>query len=352
METPLDDTPGRRALDPQLVPFLEAATDGEAEHHLVGLLSGTAEPVARRIARSRLRSSGLDAADDVCAEVMVQILSRLKALRQSTPGAEIADFKSYVAVAAYNACHDHLRARYPERSRLKSRVRYLLTHQPGLATWEGDGGDLVAGFAAWREARVRAAPGAIDRLREDPRAMAGPSASHALPDLVAALLDRLGGPVAVDELVDAVARIQGIQDAPVVEAMDGAAMEAVTAAESSDTFAGLDARVALKRIWGEIAALPPRQRVALLLNLKDADERDAIALFPLTGTVTIREIAGVLDMAPERLAAMWADLPLEDSAIAALLGVTRQQVINLRKCARERLERRLRAAPSTLTVRR
>lgn len=352
METPLDDTAGRRALDPQLVPFLEAATDGEAERHLVALLSGSAEPLARRIARSRLRSSGLDAADDVCAEVLVQILSRLRALRQSTPGAEIADFKSYVAVAAYNACHDHLRARYPQRWRLKSRVRYLLTHQPGLATWEGEAGEPVAGFAAWREVTVPAAAGAIDRLREDPQAMAGPSASRPLPDLVAALLDRLGGPVAVDELVDAIARIQGIQDAPVVEAMDGAAMEVVAAPESSDAIAGLDARVALKRIWVEITALPPRQRVALLLNLKDADERDAIALFPLTGTVTIREIAGVLEMAPERLAALWGDLPLEDSAIATLLGVTRQQVINLRKCARERLERRLRAAPSALPARR
>jgi len=36
-------------------------------------------------------------------------------------------------------------------------------------------------------------------------------------------------------------------------------------------------------------------------------------------------------------------LPLEDSAIAQLFGITRQQVINLRKTARERLARRMQA---------
>jgi hypothetical protein len=34
-------------------------------------------------------------------------------------------------------------------------------------------------------------------------------------------------------------------------------------------------------------------------------------------------------------------LPLDDATIAGLLGLTRQQVINLRKSARERLARRL-----------
>ncbi len=43
----------------------------------------------------------------------------------------------------------------------------------------------------------------------------------------------------------------------------------------------------------------------------------------------------------DKFTLLWNDLPLEDSSIAELLGATRQQVINLRKCARERLERRM-----------
>ena len=82
---------------------------------------------------------------------------------------------------------------------------------------------------------------------------------------------------------------------------------------------------------GEIRQLPPRQCAALLLNLKDAQGRGVIALFPLERIATMREIAAALGMPAERFAALWNDLPIEDLAIAELLAVTRQQVINLRK---------------------
>ena len=44
---------------------------------------------------------------------------------------------------------------------------------------------------------------------------------------------------------------------------------------------------------------------------------------------------------PRQLALIWNDLPLDDLKIAALLGTERQQVINLRQAARNRLARRL-----------
>jgi len=57
----------------------------------------------------------------------------------------------------------------------------------------------------------------------------------------------------------------------------------------------------------------------------------------------VAEIAEVIGLGEVRLAAMWNELPIGDSAIGELLGLTRQQVINLRKCARERLARRMKA---------
>jgi len=80
--------------------------------------------------------------------------------------------------------------------------------------------------------------------------------------------------------------------------------------------------------------------VALLLNLRDAEGRGVLALMPLTETATLREIATALDMPPRELAQIWNQLPVEDAVIAERLGLTRQQVINLRKSARERLWRR------------
>ena len=57
----------------------------------------------------------------------------------------------------------------------------------------------------------------------------------------------------------------------------------------------------------------------------------------------MRQIAKALEMADEDFARLWQRLPLDDASIAELLNITRQQVINLRKCARERLARRMKA---------
>ena len=82
--------------------------------------------------------------------------------------------------------------------------------------------------------------------------------------------------------------------------------------------------------------------MALLLNLKDATGRGCIGLFPASGIASIRHLAAAVEIGAEEFAALWNDLPLDDARIAQLLDLTRQQVINLRKSARERLTRRLR----------
>ena len=83
------------------------------------------------------------------------------------------------------------------------------------------------------------------------------------------------------------------------------------------------------------------QRTALLLNLREAIGINAILLFPLTGVADFSALAAALGIAEADFAAIWNDLPLDDLRIASLMNVTRQQVINYRKSARERLQRRL-----------
>jgi hypothetical protein len=103
----------------------------------------------------------------------------------------------------------------------------------------------------------------------------------------------------------------------------------------------LEHRSWLKRLWEEILLLPLRQRLALLLNLRDEHGGAALPLFPATGVASMRQIAAALEMEAVALAGIWNQLPLADQTIAARLSVNRQQVINLRKSARERLGRRL-----------
>jgi len=68
-----------------------------------------------------------------------------------------------------------------------------------------------------------------------------------------------------------------------------------------------------------------------------------LILFTLTGIVKSAEVADLLGMPLEQFAELWRRLPLEDLAIGELLGISRQQVINLRKSARARLTRRMAA---------
>ncbi len=127
-----------------------------------------------------------------------------------------------------------------------------------------------------------------------------------------------------------------------LESGDGGDRSALLADDRADALLSLEQRRFLRALWEEIRELPPRQCAALLLNLRDAQGRDAVSLLPLTGTASLREVAAVLGLPAERFAELWQRLPLDDASIAALLGATRQQVINLRKSARARLTRRLR----------
>src|SRR5262245_8405083 len=97
----------------------------------------------------------------------------------------------------------------------------------------------------------------------------------------------------------------------------------------------VEKRIFLQRLWEEVRQLPRQQRVALLLNLRDTEGRSCIALFPALGIATLRELAEALEMSAEGLAEIWNETPLEDLKIAELLRLTRQQVINARKSARE-----------------
>src|SRR2546425_1310761 len=105
----------------------------------------------------------------------------------------------------------------------------------------------------------------------------------------------------------------------------------------------------LEQLWNEIKQLPRRQRVALLCNLKNQQGVNVITLFPATGVATFGQLADALEISVLDFETLWARLPLDDLSLGKYLGITRQQVINLRRNARDRLMRRMKAleeAPS------
>jgi hypothetical protein len=135
-----------------------------------------------------------------------------------------------------------------------------------------------------------------------------------------------------------VTRIAAAQLPESEEAQELRDVEATTHHKGSRELENLQS---LRSLWSEIAELPPNQRVALLLGARDASGESVLRLLPGTGIATIRQIAETLLLDARALAELWRALPLDDNRVAAMLRMTRQQVINLRRSARDRLKRRL-----------
>ncbi len=330
---------GSDAADRMLREYAACSDAGKAEQLLEALLVDYARPAIRRIVTHKLGFAGAAEAqdiEDVSSEVLVELIARLRTMRQGAGEGGIGAFAGYTAVAALHACNEYVRRKHPNRHRLKTRLRYLLSNEKGLAIWEEANG-WMCGLSRWQSERRPAPP--RTRLERWTEELADVPRGHSLAprELLTRIFAHFGGPLDLDELVPIVAAIWGIEDAP--PAPEQAAHEI----GSSDPDPGerLDLSRWMAALWAEIRELPAAQRMALLLNLRTSGGAPAVSLLPVTGVAGMREIAAALEMAVEELAALWNRLPLEDLAIAERLGVSRQRVINLRKSARERLARRM-----------
>lgn len=308
----------------------------------VAELPAEVEQVIVSIVRFKLRAG--DEGDDVCQDVRLQLFQRMR----ETGELPTVELRSLAATIAWRVCAGQVRQRNPQFHSLKNRIQYLLTRQAGLHCWrEADA--TVAGFAVWQGKRQPLIKGKLRSLLADRqlgwkvRRLSEPDGRE-LIELLTAILNHAAAPVELNELASAAAELLQLRE-PQAESLsgDGENRFAELPGREADVSLHVEKRIFLQRLWEEIQLLPPNQRAALLLNLRDAEGRGCIALFLVTGVATLGQLAGALELTAERFAGLWNDLPLEDQAIAELLGLTRQQVINARKSGRERLARRLKS---------
>lgn len=309
-------------LDPILRPYRDC-DPRDAERLRDRLVREEALGVIRAVVGARFRSER-EEVDDVCNDVVVQLLGRLRTLRDDDDAAPIVSFRNYVAMVAHRACDARLRERHPERHRLRNRIRYVLTHRNEFFLRD-DGREWRCGLT-----RDRERADATHRLPVESRTYDGLHGAALIATLERCFRDA-GGPVELEALVSLLAH--GL-DAPRLELRDS---------ENATAAIPIEQQSSLRKLWAELVQLPRAQRVALLFNLRSEDGEEVLSLLPLTGIASLFDIAAALELEPRVLAELWNDLPLADARIAEMLGLTRQQVINLRKSARERLTRRLRS---------
>ncbi len=337
--------------DPRLAPWLTAPTDEEASRVLAQLLDEIAEPVLTRVIRGKFRATGhWQDAEDIIGEARLQIIRRLQRLRETPPdgnGRPLLDFQGYVASVAYATWALTVRRRHPARAALADRLRYLLegrTNQRGFALWAGLGGKSWAGFEVWRgrEQFLAGTGQNAGRLLADPRGAAaeifGPDGDREgtpLPELLAGLFTWLGEPLPLRDLIDVVARWQGIPegDWEILTTDADEAPAAEVPAIGASPHDQLRWKEYLTWLLGAVGGLTRRQRSAFLLHSSCLHEMERL------GLAGIRQTASLLDLPPERMAEHWSKLPLEDRRIGSMMGLEVQTVINDRKTARAILGR-------------
>jgi RNA polymerase sigma factor (sigma-70 family) len=326
-----------------LAAFLGAASDQDAERALNAVFDEPTERALTEAVRRGLLGSARRQADaeDIASDTRVRLIRRLWALRRDG-GDPIEDFTAYAATTATRTCYAYLRERFPARTRFRNQVRYSVARHPDTSLESDSDG-------VWRcRTRVlRTAPqaGAVQQFVDAPEGFLADrriDRSQPLPHLIAAVLKHLDAPIELDRLVDALAIVLAIADAkPAADGqnVDEHAIERVPD-PAPDALREMSDREQLAALWREVAELPANQRIALLLNLRDPDGGSALHAMPATSIATRSDLARLLELDDAQLDELWDELPLDDLTIASRLGLTRQQVINLRKSARARLARR------------
>ena len=315
--------------DPTVMPSVELDGATRAQQ-IESLILDHAKPTMERIITHFLYASSLQEADahDVVATVTLRLIRKLQApeISERDP---IRQFDSYVARLTYNTIYDTIRRRFPERTKLKNRLRYLASSDRRLALWTAPSG-VAVGLAKWHGA---------DRVLE--RADVGIDSASTImldrerpADALEAVLRSIGSPILLNSLTGIMATLWGVSDVEVIR-------DQPLVDEKPTPLARLESREFLGALWDEIRQLKPEHRTALLLNLRDPDGHNGMALLVLTGVATLDALAEALGMTTRGLAELWPSLPVDDLTIAATLGVNRQQVINYRRSARERLTRKM-----------
>jgi len=348
--------PNLSEVDALLLPFLEASTAEEEEDRLTHLINEYISPVVSQILRYKLqgyvnqrkenyRNQDLE---EVHHEIQLHLLKRLHDLKTHPVNKPVVNLRSYVAATARNACDEYMRRKYPARRNLRDHIRYcLLTHQE-LALWEDTGRGWLSGLSVWNGPNEPALSGIDAQANADRHELLFETLrrvdSHRqdLYNLITTILQIAGAPVEFDQLTTIIARLYGVEDHPVSSFDSGRKpLSERLASPQANPAELIEYRQHLERLWDEICQLPRRQRVALLCNLKNQQGINVITLFPATRVATFEQIADALEIPALEFESLWGKLPLDDLSLAQYLGITRQQVINLRRNARDRLMRRM-----------
>ena len=328
------------ASDPALEPFLSAPQGSAAERDTLRVLIDEVTPVIEGVLRGRVGAAiAPSEREEFFNEVILQLIRRLQGIKSGPAPNPITNLSGYAAVTAFHVVHAHFRRAHPELHRLRNRIRHVVRTSAAFALWQSPSGRFVCGRArcvgtiseecsAGDLARIPPLSPALSRTGSN--AIGRLQMTHALEHI----FGHVRKPIELEQLVEAIAKLFQLSMVP----RNAQRIERIDATSSIES--SLVIRSALVEVWREVHLLPPRQRIALLLGLRDEHGSPITSLLIHLRIVTFADLAAAVELSSDELSAIWDQLPLSDLAIGERLDLCRQQVINLRKSARQRLGRR------------
>jgi RNA polymerase sigma factor (sigma-70 family) len=343
-------------MDSVLAPYLRADDDRERQQHLDELLTFRAAPLIRQMLRRRLgfyvSAHGVNEnnqdAEDLYQEAMMRVVQVLDQI-QSTSSLEIENFDLYVSRIASNTCTDFVRAKSPARTRLKEGLRHLLKRHKDLVSWERDG-EILCGFASWRNARKTAFS---DQPLQDLETKLDSFKSVHFADedirlapisqIVAELFHWIGGPLEIDLLTRMIAYLLEIKEAQ-MESLDDPSptrwdVYFVSSTRSDESH--VEANELLARLWRAVIQLPAEQRDAFALSFEDAAGQDLFTVLRAAEIVNWNELADGMNRSIQEVIKLRMRMPMDGATAANELRASRENVYKWRFRAIRRLKMEL-----------
>ena len=308
--------------------YLSANETVLADQALAQLLSLYVKPKIEEILSSKLQNDThrQEDFDDLHSDVVTQVLTRLRKIKDTDGAGRMDDFDQYVASVTNDTWDQYVLNSHPMRTRLRGRLQYVLTRHPELDMWQKHT-LWLCGYKEWKDLDTF-----IDR--DGIRTVSGLSSNQDLPEQLLSVFAQVHKAVPFHLLVEFFSEFYGfVETYHFADVLEKDVSEPVEfRIENEDQ---------LRLIYDEISALSLNQRRALLLNLKDDEGGAMLPVFPVMGIASIRQLAETLEIPLESFITYWNASPLEDSKIAEILGITKFQVAHLIQSARERLSRRM-----------
>lgn len=320
--------------------MLNVQANRMAESDIDYIIRTIADPLARLILTSRLNftlgvfltSPRQPDAEDLYQTVMLKVAGFLAGIDVKNRQLDIEEIRGYLARIIHNVCNDYLRQKYPERTRLKDRVRDILKRHSDFDLWNGLSG-VVCGFKSQRgqaeSPRVKVLLhdlavyyNTVDSVGHEIRQLAKLN----MPEMLGELFRWSDGPIDVDHLIHIISEIQGIKDRP-HESIDTIVYTVpLPATISNDGFDLIASQELLQKIWLALCELTLNQRRAYLYTQTDYDGQSLLHVIIQRQAVILSQIIQKLEITREELILLLNRVPMDTTLAAIELGTTNSMI--------------------------